>query len=176
MSESQDTKQRDAEQDDSEQDEQRDAEQTDHEREPDPNSEERDAESRKTVVPGVDTDPDSKKKSIVVDTNQRLEEKDHNRDDVPDDQLEQERKDRLDPEKRPDNTEVDNSDRTFNPETGLFEDTDLEPPEDAPYSTTEAEQSNSDTEDTGSKDAEDSKEAKESKQSEESEESKDTES
>lgn len=170
MSESQDTEQRDPEQDNQRQD----AEQADHEREPDPNSEERDATSSRTVVPGVDTDPDSKKKSIVVDTNQRLEDKDGHRDEVPDDQLEQERQERLDPENRPDNTEVDNSDRTFDPKTGLFEDTDLEPPDDAPYSTTEAEESN--TEDSGNTaEPEDREESTDAEQSKESKESKDTE-
>ena len=33
-----------------------------------------------------------------------------------------EREERLDPENRPDNVEVDNTDRTFDPETGFFED------------------------------------------------------
>ncbi len=85
-------------------------------------------------VQGVQTDPGDSKKSIAVDTNERLEQKDNHLDDIPDEDLEQERQERLDPENRPDNVEVDNSDRTFNPETGLFEDTELEPPADAPFS------------------------------------------
>lgn len=90
-------------------------------------------------VEGVDTDPDDGKKQIAVDTNERLENKDKNLDDVPDDQLEKERADRLDPDKRPDNVEVDNSERTFDPGTGLFEDSDIEPPKEAPFPTESAE-------------------------------------
>jgi hypothetical protein len=37
-------------------------------------------------------------------------------------QVLQEREERLDPDNRPDNVEVDNTDRTFDPETGFFED------------------------------------------------------
>jgi len=136
-------------------------------------TETRDAESAKTDVPGVDTDPGEKKKSIVVDTNERLDQKDKHLDEIPEDELEKQRQERLDPENRPDNTEVDNSDRDFDPKTGLFEDTDMEPPEDAPYSTTEAEESNTDSNTDGepkdreeSTDAEQSKEAKESKDTE----------
>lgn len=90
-------------------------------------------------VPGVSTDPGDSKKSIEVDTNERLDQKDKQLDDVPDDQLEQERAERLDPDNRPDNVEVDNSERTFDPETGLFEDTDMEPPKEAPFPTEAAE-------------------------------------
>jgi hypothetical protein len=90
-------------------------------------------------VAGVDTDPHDGKKQIAVDTNERLEKKDKNLEEVPEDQLERERQERLDPDKRPDNVEVDNSQRTFNPETGLFEDTDLEPPAEAPFPTESAE-------------------------------------
>lgn len=39
-------------------------------------------------------------------------------------QVLKEREERLDPENRPDNVEVDNTDRTFDPETGFFEDQD----------------------------------------------------
>ena len=39
-------------------------------------------------------------------------------------QVLKEREERLDPENRPDNVEVDNTDRTFDPETGFFEDRD----------------------------------------------------
>ena len=39
-------------------------------------------------------------------------------------QVLQEREERLDPDNRPDNVEVDNTDRTFDPETGFFEDRD----------------------------------------------------
>lgn len=37
-------------------------------------------------------------------------------------ELEQDRQQRLDPDSRPDSAEVDNTDRTFDPETGLFTD------------------------------------------------------
>src|SRR5688572_30995030 len=84
-------------------------------------------------VEGVETDPDHKSSAIAVDTNERLERKDTNLDDVPDEQLERERQERLAPENRPENTEVDNSDRDFDPRTGLFEDTEMEPPPDAPF-------------------------------------------
>jgi hypothetical protein len=36
----------------------------------------------------------------------------------------EEREERLDPENRPDNAEVDNTQRTFDPATGMFEDVD----------------------------------------------------
>ena len=39
-------------------------------------------------------------------------------------QVLKEREERLDPDNRPDNVEVDNTDRTFDPETGFFEDRD----------------------------------------------------
>ena len=118
-------------------------------------------------VPGVRTDPDDGKKTVEVDTNERLEQKDKHLDDVPDEELERERQERLDPENRPENTEVDNSDRTFDPETGLFEDTDLEPPEEAPFRASEAEMSQGEPKDRKeTRDAEQSKEAKESKDTE----------
>src|SRR5688572_29712368 len=84
-------------------------------------------------VEGVETDPDHTGRTIAVDTNERLEKKDTDLDDVPEEQLERERHERLAPANRPDNTEVDNSDRDFDPSTGLFEDTDLEPPDGAPF-------------------------------------------
>lgn len=37
-------------------------------------------------------------------------------------ELEQDRQERLDPDRRPDGAEVDNTDRTFDPEAGLFTD------------------------------------------------------
>jgi hypothetical protein len=37
-------------------------------------------------------------------------------------EIEEERKERLDPENRPDNVEVDNTDREFDPEKGMFTD------------------------------------------------------
>ena len=97
-------------------------------------------EPEQDVVQGVDTNPDDDKKSIEVDTNERLENKDKHLDDIPEDELEKQRQDRLDPEKRPEAAEVDNSDRTFDPETGLFEDSDIEPPDGAPFATTESEE------------------------------------
>lgn len=38
-------------------------------------------------------------------------------------EIEEEREERLDPENRPDNVEVDNTDRDFDPEKGMFTDT-----------------------------------------------------
>jgi hypothetical protein len=43
-------------------------------------------------------------------------------------QIQQEREERLDPDNRPDNAEVDNTDREFDERLGRF--TDSEPPED----------------------------------------------
>ena len=124
------------------------------------------------VVQGVDTDPDDGKKSIAVDTNERLSAKDEEPDleDIPTEELEKERQERLDPDNRPDNVEIDNSQRDFNPETGLFEDSEVEPPEEAPFSTTDAEESKSEPKDREeTTDAEQSKEAKESKDTQGSE-------
>jgi hypothetical protein len=41
-------------------------------------------------------------------------------------QIEKDREERLDPDNRPDNVEVDNTQRTFNPETAQFEDSDID--------------------------------------------------
>ena len=145
-------------------------------------------EAQGADVQGVDLDPDDGKKSIEVDTHERLTHKQEEPDfdEIPDEELEKEREERLDPENRPDNVEIDNSKRDFNPETGLFEDTDVEePPEGAPFSTTEAETSNSDDDDSDSDDpgaADDADEPKDrtestdAEQSKEAKESKDTES
>ncbi len=118
-------------------------------------------EGNEADVPGLDLDPDDDNKSLMVDTNERLDKKDKHRDDVPDDELEKEREERLDPDKRPENTEVDNSERTFDPETGLFEDSEVEPPEGAPFATTEAEQSNTSKEPEDGEDAQDAEQSKE---------------
>lgn len=95
-------------------------------------------------VQGVATNPDDDKKSIAVDTDERLEGRDDERDfdDIPEEELKKERDERLAPENRPDTAEVDNSDRTFNPETGLFEDSEVDTPDGAPFATTDAEESN----------------------------------
>ncbi len=100
-----------------------------------------DAREAPEDVEGVDLDPGDGKKSIEVDTNERLARKDEKPDfdTIPDEELEQERQQRLDPENRPDNVEVDNSARDFDPETGLFEDSDVEPPDGAPFKTEGAE-------------------------------------
>lgn len=45
-------------------------------------------------------------------------------DDVDVEQLEQERQERLDPDNRPDGAEIDNTGRDFDPEVGLFTDSD----------------------------------------------------
>ncbi len=116
-------------------------------------------EAQEADVQGVDTSPDDDKKSIAVDTDERLEGRDDAKDfdDIPEEELEKERDERLAPENRPDNVEIDNSKRDFNPETGLFEDTEVEePPEGAPFATTEAEQSNSGDSDSSDADGDDS--------------------
>ena len=139
-------------------------------------------ESQEPDVQGVDTSPDGNKKSIEVDTDERLEGRDDEEDfdEIPVEELEKERDERLAPENRPETAEVDNSQRTFNPETGLFEDSDVEePPEGAPFATTEAEVSNSDSdsgaEDSSKAEPKDREEATDAEQSKEAKESKDTE-
>ena len=138
--------------------------------------EDNDQEQERTEEPaadvqGVNTNPDDDKKSIAVDTDERLEGRDDERDfdDIPEEELEKERDERLAAENRPDSAEVDNSDRTFNPETGLFEDSEIEPPDGAPFATTEAEESNT-------KEPKDREEATDAEESKETKESKDTES
>ena len=57
-------------------------------------------------------------------------------DDVPPEtieELEAEREERLDPENRPDNAEIDNTDRTFDSGSGRFTDDPDHDPEDQPY-------------------------------------------
>jgi hypothetical protein len=49
-----------------------------------------------------------------------IDDRDHTEDD--EDDIEEERKRRLDPENRPENAEVDNTQRTFDTERGVFED------------------------------------------------------
>ena len=140
-------------------------------------------DTREPDVQGVDTDPDDGKKSIAVDTDERLEGRDDEEDfdEIPVEELEKERDERLDPENRPETAEVDNSQRTFNPETGLFEDSDVDPPEGAPFSTTEGETASSSDGDSGSDDTDsaaepkDREEATDAEQSKEVKESKDTE-
>lgn len=112
-------------------------------------------EGEREPVQGVDVDPDGKT-AIAVDTQERLDHKEEEPDfdEIPDDELEEERQKRLAPDNRPDNVEVDNTKRDFNPETGLFEDSDMEPPEEAPFPTVEGET------------PKESKEAKESKDTE----------
>ena len=90
-------------------------------------------------VPGVTADPEDGDKALAVDTNERLEQKDKHLDDVPEDQLEKEREERLDPDNRPDNVEVDNSDREFDPETGHFKDDEDDLPDQGPFETEAAE-------------------------------------
>lgn len=57
-------------------------------------------------------------------------------DDVPQDEIddiESEREERLDPENRPDNVEVDNTPRTFDPGSGMFTDNPDYDPQDRPF-------------------------------------------
>ena len=49
-------------------------------------------------------------------------------------ELEQERQDRLDPDNRPESTEVDNTDRDFDPEAGMFTDNPDHSESERPYS------------------------------------------
>jgi hypothetical protein len=58
------------------------------------------------------------------------------KDNVPEDtikEIEAEREERLDPDNRPDNVEVDNTPRTFDPDAGKFTDRDDYSEEDKPY-------------------------------------------
>jgi len=48
--------------------------------------------------------------------------------------LERERQERLDPDNRPDGVQVDNTDRTFDPEAGMFTDKPEHSEADRPYS------------------------------------------
>ena len=118
------------------------------------------------TVQGSTLDPKGAKKKSIADRHPAAARPQGGRadfDELPDDELEEERQKRLDPDNRPDNIEVDNSNRTFDPKTGFFEDTDMEPPEDAPYSTTEAEESNAQKE---PEDREESTDAEQSKDTE----------
>ena len=67
---------------------------------------------------------DAAREPIEVDVDSRVDEgfssdQEISEDDV--EKLEQERKERLDPENRPANAEIDNTQRNFNPETEEFE-------------------------------------------------------
>jgi hypothetical protein len=158
------------------------AQQESQENESQEQEQEQEQGSQEHDVQGVETDPDDGKKSIAVDTDERLEGRDDEPDfdEVPEEELNKEREERLAPENRPDTAEVDNSQRTFNPETGLFEDSDVDEPPGAPFATTEAEQSGSD-DDSGSDgtdaaaEPKDREEATDAEQSKEAKESKDTE-
>ena len=59
-------------------------------------------------------------------------EKPPEQDELSEEEIEEERQRRLDPENRPEFTEVDNTGRTFDPISGTFEDDDRESPE-APF-------------------------------------------
>ena len=113
-------------------------------------------------VKGVDLDPEDNKKSLEVDTDERLQAVDDRPDfdDLSDDELEKEREERLAPENRPETAEIDNSQRTFNPETGLFEDSEMdEPPAGAPFATVEGEKPGEGSEDSGGSDDDGSKDS-----------------
>lgn len=49
-------------------------------------------------------------------------------------EVEQERQERLDPDNRPDGTEVDNTERDFDPEAGMFTDNPEHTEDERPYS------------------------------------------
>jgi hypothetical protein len=75
-----------------------------------------------------------------------IDDRDHTEDD--EDDIEEERKRRLDPENRPENAEVDNTQRTFDTEKGVFEDSPEEARVDGdPSFATEAESEGDDDED-----------------------------
>ena len=67
----------------------------------------------------VDVAPDPERTGIKVEKPERA-------DALSADELEKIRQERLDPDNRPDNVEVDNTQRDFNPDTGKFEDSDLD--------------------------------------------------
>ena len=69
----------------------------------------------------VDVAPDPDQTGIDVDKPERIEEMDE-------DEIEQIRQERLDPDNRPENAEVDNTQRDFDTVRGKFEDSDIEPP------------------------------------------------
>ncbi|MBF4162449.1 hypothetical protein [Nocardioides acrostichi] len=54
-------------------------------------------------------------------------------------EVEKEREERLDPENRPDNVEIDNTQRTFDPEQGMFTDSEGYDEGDAQYASPESE-------------------------------------
>lgn len=71
-----------------------------------------------------DGEPDAGRDPIEVDVDSRVDEgfsTDHEVSDEEAEDLEQERQERLDPENRPTNAEIDNTQRGFNPETAEFE-------------------------------------------------------
>lgn len=68
----------------------------------------------------VDVAPDPDRTGIQVEKPPRSEE-------LTEDELEEVRRKRLDPENRPENAEVDNTQRTFDTTTGTFEDAEAEP-------------------------------------------------
>jgi len=74
-------------------------------------------------------------------------------------QVLQEREERLDPDNRPDNVEVDNTDRTFDPETGFFEDRDEHDSAPKQFVDEEAISEGADSNDDDSDDASESTEA-----------------
>jgi hypothetical protein len=85
----------------------------------------RDDDDSRAAEP-VDVAPDPEQTGIDVDKPPRLDE-------LTEDEVEDIRKERLDPDNRPDNVEVDNTQRDFDTEMGRFEDSDADPPETAPF-------------------------------------------
>ena len=72
-----------------------------------------------------DREPADEAQDEQAEQDDRAERDDAGEKEQPDqEQVLQEREERLDPNNRPDNVEVDNTDRTFDPETGFFEDRD----------------------------------------------------
>ena len=74
----------------------------------------------------VDVAPDPQQTGIEVSKPPRLDE-------LSEEEVEEIRQERLDPDKRPDNVEVDNTQRDFDTSLGRFEDSEADPPESAPF-------------------------------------------
>ena len=86
---------------------------------------EQESEETSTGAERPDVAPDPEQTGIEVDKAPRLNEMDE-------DEVEEIRQERLDPENRPDNVEVDNTQRDFDTVQGKFEDSDIEQPN-APF-------------------------------------------
>ncbi len=71
-----------------------------------------------------DREPTDQKQDEQQDEQEQPDQEQPDQEQPDQEEVLQEREERLDPDNRPDNVEVDNTDRTFDPETGFFEDRD----------------------------------------------------